>query len=87
VDDDAWFWTPQWQSMIAEAEADLLAGNVTRYASEAEFLAALGDEPVERLSKRSGWADLRGRRMTEPAAREGYEAEKRAYELGEADGA
>ncbi|HEV2345871.1 MAG TPA: AbrB/MazE/SpoVT family DNA-binding domain-containing protein [Actinocrinis sp.] len=29
--DQAWFWTPQWQARIAEAEADRLAGNSTTY--------------------------------------------------------
>lgn len=42
--DQAWFWTPQWQARIAEAEADRLAGNSTTYASEEEFLAALDAE-------------------------------------------
>jgi transcriptional regulator with XRE-family HTH domain len=36
------------------------------------------------MTERSSWSDLRERRMAEPGAREGYEAEKRAYELGEA---
>lgn len=42
--DQAWFWSPEWQAMVAEAEADRLAGNSARYASEDEFLASLGDE-------------------------------------------
>lgn len=42
--DQAWFWTPEWQARIAEAEADRLAGNSTVYASEEEFLAALDGE-------------------------------------------
>jgi hypothetical protein len=42
--DQAWFWSPEWQAMVAEAEADRLAGHSTRYASEDEFLASLGDE-------------------------------------------
>jgi len=42
--DQAWFWTPEWQAKIAEAEADRLAGNTTVYASEDEFLAALDNE-------------------------------------------
>jgi antitoxin PrlF len=41
--DQAWFWTPTWQSRIAEAEADRLAGHSTRYASEEEFLASLDE--------------------------------------------
>ena len=42
--DQAWFWTPQWQARVAEAEADRLAGRTTVYASEAEFLSALDGE-------------------------------------------
>jgi antitoxin PrlF len=42
--DQAWFWAPEWQARIVEAEADRVAGNSTVYASEAEFLAALDDE-------------------------------------------
>lgn len=42
--DQAWFWTEQWQARVAEAEADRLAGNSTRYASEEDFLAALDAE-------------------------------------------
>ena len=34
--------------------------------------------------RRPEWGDLRERRMAEPGAREGYEAERRAYELGQA---
>jgi hypothetical protein len=36
------------------------------------------------MSERSDWGDLRERRMAESGAREGYAAEKRAYELGQA---
>jgi AbrB family looped-hinge helix DNA binding protein len=42
--DQAWFWAPEWQARVAEAEADRVSGNSTVYASEAEFLAALDDE-------------------------------------------
>jgi antitoxin PrlF len=42
--DQAWFWSADWQARVAEAEADRLAGHTTRYASEEEFLASLGDE-------------------------------------------
>jgi AbrB family looped-hinge helix DNA binding protein len=42
--DQAWFWTPEWQAMVAEAEADRLAGHSTHYSSGDEFLASLGDE-------------------------------------------
>ena len=41
--DQAWFWTPTWQTRIAEAEADLAQGNSTVYRSDEEFLASLGD--------------------------------------------
>ena len=41
--DQAWFWTPDWQARVAEAEADREQGNSTIYRSEAEFLASLGD--------------------------------------------
>lgn len=36
------------------------------------------------MSERGDWADLRERRMAEPGARDGYEAERRAYQLGQA---
>ena len=39
--DQAWFWTREWQTMEREAEADRLAGRVTGYDGDAEFLAAL----------------------------------------------
>ncbi len=42
--DQAWFWAPEWQAMVAEAEADRLAGHSTHYSSGDEFLASLGDE-------------------------------------------
>jgi antitoxin PrlF len=42
--DQAWFWTPEWQARIAEAEADRMEGNSTVYASGEEFLAALDGE-------------------------------------------
>lgn len=42
-DDDTWFWSPQWQARLAEAEADRLTGNSTTYASEEQFLASFGD--------------------------------------------
>jgi AbrB family looped-hinge helix DNA binding protein len=41
--DQAWFWSPEWQARIAEAEADRVNGNSTIYQSEEEFLASLGD--------------------------------------------
>ena len=36
------------------------------------------------MSERSDWGDLRGRRMTESGAGEGYVAERRVYELDQA---
>lgn len=41
--DQAWFWSPEWQARVAEAEADRVAGNTTVYGSEGEFLAALDE--------------------------------------------
>jgi AbrB family looped-hinge helix DNA binding protein len=41
--DQAWFWTPEWQTRIAEAEADRVAGHSTVYASQDEFLASLDE--------------------------------------------
>ena len=41
--DQAWFWTPEWQRKEHEAEADKVAGNVDRYGSDNEFLAALDE--------------------------------------------
>ena len=46
--DQAWFWTPEWQAMVTQAEADRLAGRSTRYASEQEFMVALGETRVVR---------------------------------------
>ena len=40
----AWFWTPAWQAGEAQADADIAAGRVTRFASDEEFLASLGDD-------------------------------------------
>lgn len=37
----AWFWTPEWQRGEREADADLAAGRLDRFESDAEFLAAL----------------------------------------------
>jgi len=41
--DQAWFWTPEWQRREHDAEADKSAGNVDRYSSDEEFLAALDE--------------------------------------------
>ena len=42
--DQAWFWTPEWQAKEAEADADRAAGRVTEYATDEEFLGALGTD-------------------------------------------
>jgi AbrB family looped-hinge helix DNA binding protein len=39
--DQAWFWTEQWQKAEREAQADIDAGRVHRYASADEAAAAL----------------------------------------------
>jgi antitoxin PrlF len=40
----AWFWTPKWQAGEAQADADIAAGRVTRFGTDEEFLASLGDD-------------------------------------------
>jgi AbrB family looped-hinge helix DNA binding protein len=39
--DQAWFWTEQWQKAEREAQSDIAAGRVQRYASVDEAIAAL----------------------------------------------
>ncbi len=39
--DQAWFWTEQWQKAEREAQADIAAGRVHRYANVDEAIAAL----------------------------------------------
>lgn len=39
--DQAWFWTKRWQQMEREAQADIDAGRVHRYANVEEAIAAL----------------------------------------------
>jgi AbrB family looped-hinge helix DNA binding protein len=41
--DQAWFWTPEWQARIAEAEADRGAGDSVVHHTDDELLASLGD--------------------------------------------
>ena len=36
-DDQAWFWTPEWQAGEREASADIAAGRVTRLDNDEEF--------------------------------------------------
>lgn len=46
--EQAWFWTNEWQKMEREADADISAGRVSRYANDGEFLSAL-DERTKSL--------------------------------------
>ena len=39
--DQAWFWTEQWQKVEREAQADIDAGRVHRYANIDEAVSAL----------------------------------------------
>lgn len=41
--EQAWFWTREWQQREREADKDLTAGRVTRFESDEEFLAELGE--------------------------------------------
>lgn len=41
ADDQAWYWTDEWQAMEREALEDIAAGNVKTYANADEFLADL----------------------------------------------
>lgn len=43
--DQRWFWTPEWQAREREADEDILAGRVTRHATDDDFLKALAGEP------------------------------------------
>jgi antitoxin (DNA-binding transcriptional repressor) of toxin-antitoxin stability system len=46
-EEDAWVHSPAWQEKLREAEADLAAGRVQRFADDEEFLShldALADE-------------------------------------------
>ena len=36
-----WFWTPAWQLMEAEADADIASGHVEEYGTAEEFLDSL----------------------------------------------
>jgi hypothetical protein len=49
--DQAWFWTPEWQAGERQADEDIVAGRLTRYGSDEEFLTAL-------RSRRRDIADL-----------------------------
>ena len=42
--DQTWFWSPEWQARIAEAEADRGDGRSAVYANEEDFLGALDGE-------------------------------------------
>ena len=37
-EEDAWVYSPAWQEKLQQAEADLAAGHVRRFGSDAEFL-------------------------------------------------
>jgi AbrB family looped-hinge helix DNA binding protein len=39
----AWFWTPRWQAMEAEAAADIDAGRTEVFKTGEDFLASLED--------------------------------------------
>jgi len=47
-DEQAWFWTRDWQAREREADDDRAAGRVTRYEGDEEFLAAV-DERMKPL--------------------------------------
>jgi len=38
--DQAWFWTPEWQEKIREAEEDIAAGRVSKWYGDVEELIA-----------------------------------------------
>jgi prevent-host-death family protein len=40
-EEDAWVYSPAWQEKLREAEGDLAAGRVQRFADDDEFLAHL----------------------------------------------
>jgi len=39
--EQAWFWSDCWQAMEREADADIVAGRISRYDSADDFLAEL----------------------------------------------
>jgi len=41
VDDEAWYWTPEWQAAEREADEDIAAGRVERFDTPEEILASL----------------------------------------------
>lgn len=43
-DDQAWYWTTEWQEAEAEADQDIKDGRVTTYDSASAFLSSLDDE-------------------------------------------
>ena len=44
VNDQAYFWTPEWQEMEAEADADLAAGRYADFGDMDELIEALKEE-------------------------------------------
>jgi len=45
VEDQAWFWSEEWQTAEREAEADVAAGRVQVFDSMADLLADLEQQP------------------------------------------
>jgi hypothetical protein len=43
--DQAWFWTPEWQAMEREADADIAAGRGVSFGGDEEFIAHLESVP------------------------------------------
>jgi hypothetical protein len=43
ADDQAWFWTPEWQAGEREVDEQIAAGLTTFFGSTEEFLAALDE--------------------------------------------
>lgn len=39
----AWYWTREWQAKEREADDDRVAGRVSRYETDGDFLAALDE--------------------------------------------
>jgi hypothetical protein len=46
-DDQAWFWTPEWQAKEREADEDIAAGRFERFYSDEAFLAAMQQEAAQ----------------------------------------
>jgi antitoxin (DNA-binding transcriptional repressor) of toxin-antitoxin stability system len=46
-EEDAWIYSPAWQSKLREAEADLAAGHVQRFTTDDELLTHLDSVDAE----------------------------------------